>query len=154
MKHVSVPGLRARRMRGFSLVTAIFLLVVLAGLAAVMVNVSTFQQTESAMDVQGVRAEQAARAGLEWGLQRQLAAGLAPGAACIAPAAFTLPTGTTLSAFTVSVQCTTATGPGTLANWTITATACNQPAAAAPRCPNPGNNADYVQRRLQAVLSL
>ena len=144
---------RTGRMRGFSLVTAIFLLVVLAALAAVMVNISTFQQTESAMDVQGVRAEQAARAGLEWGLQRQISAGLSAGAPCQVLTPFNLPAGTTLSAFTVSVQCSTATGPGTLTSWTITATACNQPAAVEPRCPNPGNNADYVQRRLQAVLS-
>ncbi|STR27629.1 Tfp pilus assembly protein PilX [Janthinobacterium lividum] len=142
---------RARRMRGFSLVTAIFLLVVLAALAAVMVNMSTFQQTESALDVQGVRAEQAARAGLEWGLQRQISAGLTAGAACIATTTFSLPPGTTLSAFSVSVQCNTATGPGTLTSWTITATACNQSGPAG--CPNAGNNPDYVQRRLQAVLS-
>ena len=144
---------RARRMGGFSLVTAIFLLVVLAALAAVMVNVSTFQQTESAMDVQGVRAEQAARAGLEWGLQKQISAGLSGGAPCIGATTFSLPAGTTLSAFSVSVQCSTATGPGTLTSWTITATACNQPASVEPRCPNAGNNPDYVQRRLQAVLS-
>lgn len=151
MKHVLRH--RTGRMRGFSLVTAIFLLVVLAALAAVMVNISTFQQTESAMDVQGVRAEQAARAGLEWGLQKQISAGLNAGAACIAPASFSLPAGTTLSSFSVSVQCSTATGPGSLTSWTITATACNQPAAVKPFCPNAGNNADYVQRRLQAVLS-
>ena len=144
---------RTGRMRGFSLVTAIFLLVVLAALAAVMVNISTFQQTESAMDVQGVRAEQAARAGLEWGLQQQISAGLTAGAACIGPASFSLPAGTTLSSFSVSVQCSTATGPGTLTSWTITATACNQPGTVEPFCPNAGNNADYVQRRLQAVLS-
>ena len=142
---------RARRMRGFSLVTAIFLLVVLAALAAVMVNISTFQQTESAMDVQGVRAEQAARAGLEWGLQRQISAGLTTGAACVGTTTFSLPPGTTLSAFSVSVQCSTATGPGTLTSWTITATACSQPGPAG--CPNAGKNTDYVQRRLQAVLS-
>jgi MSHA biogenesis protein MshP len=84
-------------------------------------------------------------------LQRQISAGLTAGAACIGPAAFSLPAGTTLSSFSVSVQCSTATGPGTLTSWTITATACNQPGPAG--CPNPGNNADYVQRRLQAVLS-
>lgn len=149
----STPLRRAQRMRGFSLVTAIFLLVVLAGLAIAMVSISTVQHTQSAMDVQGVRAEQAARAGLEWGLRQQVAAGLAAGAPCIGASAFALPAGTTLSPFTVSVQCTLATGPGTLSSWTITATACNQPAAAMPRCPNPGNNPDYVQRRLQAVLS-
>ncbi|SIR64352.1 MSHA biogenesis protein MshP [Janthinobacterium sp. TND4EL3] len=138
----------SRRMRGFSLVTAIFLLVVLAGLGAAMVNVFTLQQVESALDVQGVRAEQAARAGLEWGVYRQLIDGN-----CAPSTSFALPAGTSLSSFSVSVQCATATGPGTLTSWTITATACNQPAGAEPFCPHPGNNPDYVQRRLQAVLS-
>lgn len=144
---------RTGRMRGFSLVTAIFLLVVLAALAAVMVNISTFQQTESAMDVQGVRAEQAARAGLEWGLQKQLAANLATAPPCMAATSFAMPSGSTLSAFSVSIQCSMATQPGTLTRWTITATACNQPATTEPFCPHAGNNPDYVQRRLQAVLS-
>lgn len=135
-----------RRMRGFSLVTAIFLLVVLAGLGAAIVNVFTMQQVESALDVQGVRAEQAARAGIEWGLYRQLIDGT-----CDASQSFALPAGTSLSTFTVNVQCTLGTGPGSLRSWTITATACNQPGAAG--CPNPQNNPDYVQRRLQAVLA-
>lgn len=137
-----------RRMRGFSLVTAIFLLVVLAGLGAAMVHVFTLQQVESALDVQGVRAEQAARAGIEWGVYRQLIDGK-----CDPSTSFALPAGTSLSSFSVSVQCSTATGPGTLTSQTITATACNQPAAAEPFCPHAGNNPDYVQRRLQAVLS-
>jgi MSHA biogenesis protein MshP len=139
-----------RRMRGFSLVTAIFLLVVLAGLGAVMVNVFTLQQVESALDVQGVRAEQAARAGIEWGVYRQLIDGQCDSAIATS---FALPAGTSLSSFSVSVQCVKATGPGTLSSWTITATSCNQPAAAEPLCPHAGNNPDYVQRRLQAVLS-
>ena len=135
-----------RRMRGFSLVTAIFLLVVLAGLGAAMVNIFTLQQVESALDVQGVRAEQAARAGIEWGVYRQLIDGQ-----CDPVKSFALPAGTSLSTFSVNVQCSRGTGPGTLTIWTITATACNQPGPAG--CPNAGNNADYVQRRLQAVLS-
>lgn len=146
MKHRLPTAGRLRRMRGFSLVTAIFLLVVLAALAAVMVNISTFQQTESVLDVQGARAEQAARAGLEWGVYRQLIDGQ-----CDPGATFALPAGTSLSTFTVNVQCALVTGPGTLRTWTITATACNRPGAAG--CPNPQNNADYVQRRLQAVLA-
>ncbi|MDX8121686.1 agglutinin biogenesis protein MshP [Janthinobacterium sp. TB1-E2] len=135
-----------RRMRGFSLVTAIFLLVVLAGLGAAMVNIFTLQQVESALDVQGVRAEQAARAGIEWGVYRQLVDGQ-----CDPVKSFALPAGTSLSIFSVNVQCSRGTGPGTLTSWTITATACNQPGPAG--CPNAGNNPDYVQRRLQAVLS-
>ncbi len=56
------------RQRGFALVTAIFLLVVLAALGAFMVTMSTVQHTTSAQDVQGSRAYQAARAGIEWGV--------------------------------------------------------------------------------------
>ncbi|WP_300755273.1 agglutinin biogenesis protein MshP [Janthinobacterium sp.] len=137
------------RQRGFSLVTAIFLLVVLAGLAVAMVNLSTFQQTGSAMDVQGARVTQAARTGLEWGLYQQLRVNT--GGNCFADTSFALPAGSSLSTFTVSVQCRLTTSPGTLRSWQITATACNQPGAGG--CPNAGNNADYIQRRMQAVLS-
>jgi len=52
--------------RGFSLVSAIFLLVVLAGLGAVMVTFSTVQNQSLAMDLLGSRAYQAAQAGIEW----------------------------------------------------------------------------------------
>jgi Tfp pilus assembly protein PilX len=51
---------------GFLLVTAIFLLVVLAALGAFILTISGTQQTSSALDVQGSRAYQAARAGIEW----------------------------------------------------------------------------------------
>jgi MSHA biogenesis protein MshP len=52
--------------RGFSLVSAIFLLVVLAALGAAMVTFSTAQNQGLAMDVMGSRAYQAANAGVEW----------------------------------------------------------------------------------------
>lgn len=57
---------------GFALPSAIFLLVILAGLAAFLVRLSTTQHITSAQDVQGSRAYQAARAGIEWGLYRVL----------------------------------------------------------------------------------
>ena len=60
-------GLR-RVANGFVLPSAIFLLVILAALAAYLVNISTTQHTTSAQDVQGTRALHAARAGIEWGL--------------------------------------------------------------------------------------
>jgi len=52
--------------RGFSLISAIFLLVVLAGLGAVMVTFSTAQHQSLAIDLLGSRAYQAAQAGIEW----------------------------------------------------------------------------------------
>lgn len=61
---------RADRQRGFAIVSAIFLLLVLAGLGAFMVTLSTTQSATSAQDVQGSRAYHAARAGIEWGIYR------------------------------------------------------------------------------------
>lgn len=55
-----------RIQQGFSLVSAIFLLVVLAALGAAMVSFSTAQNQSLSMDVLGSRAYQAANAGVEW----------------------------------------------------------------------------------------
>ncbi len=52
--------------RGFSLISAIFLLVVLAGLGAAMLAFSTAQNKSQTMDVLGSRAYEAANAGVEW----------------------------------------------------------------------------------------
>lgn len=60
--------------RGFAAVTAVFLLVVLAGLGAFMLTFSNTQQVTSAQDVVGSRAYWAARAGLEWGIASTVAA--------------------------------------------------------------------------------
>jgi MSHA biogenesis protein MshP len=51
--------------QGFSLISAIFLLVVLAALGAFMLTFSNTQQLTSVQDVLGSRAYWAARAGLE-----------------------------------------------------------------------------------------
>ena len=51
---------------GFALIAAIFLLVVLGAFIAFVVTISMNAQTSSALAVQGARAYQAARAGVEW----------------------------------------------------------------------------------------
>ena len=48
------------------MVSAIFLLVILAALGAFMLTFSTVQHTTAATDLEGARAYQAARAGIEW----------------------------------------------------------------------------------------
>ena len=53
--------------RGFAAISAVFLLVVLAGLGAYMLMFSNTQQSSAAQDVLGTRAYWAARAGLGWG---------------------------------------------------------------------------------------
>ena len=61
-----------RAQHGFAIVSAIFLLVVLGTLGAFMVALSTVQHTTSTQDLQGTRAYQAARAGIEWGAYQVL----------------------------------------------------------------------------------
>jgi len=116
---MSMPIRSMRRQAGVGIVTAIFLLVVLAGLATAMVSLFTAQQTSASLDLLGARAYQAARAGMEWGLFRQTR-----NASCLASSRFTLPAGTSLSGFTVVVRCA-ASGSGSLAHTTITSSACN-----------------------------
>lgn len=94
--------------KGFSIVTAIFLLVVLSFLGVAMVTLSTTQHQSSAMDVMGSRAYQAARAGIEWAAYNVSVTGAGvqwPG--CVAntgPGAL----GGTLAPFAVDVDCTAA----------------------------------------------
>lgn len=152
------PVMNPRRLRkssGVALVTAIFLLVVLAGLAAAVVSLTTTQQATSTQDELGARAYLAAKAGMEWALFTQLQGG---GPGCPPETTFALPANTSLSAFTVTVVCQTpqpgfgvATGADPTANRiTITVTACNGPPGV--RCPAATNSPDYIQRRVTAQL--
>lgn len=52
--------------QGFSLISAIFLIVVMALLAAMMVPFYAAEQKSSGLDVQGAQAYHAAKAGIEW----------------------------------------------------------------------------------------
>lgn len=56
------------RQRGVSIISAIFLLLLMAGLAAYMANIISVAHVNSAADVGGSRAYQAARGGVEWGM--------------------------------------------------------------------------------------
>jgi MSHA biogenesis protein MshP len=61
---------RDSRQPGFTLVQAVFILVVLALLGVVMVRLIGVQTTTGVMALQGTRAFHAARSGLEWGAAR------------------------------------------------------------------------------------
>lgn len=87
--------------RGFSIVAAIFLLVVLSALGAFMLTFGNAQHLSSAQDLQGARAYQAARAGIEWGAYQALR-----NASCAGSTPLTL--AGTLSSFTVTVTCASA----------------------------------------------
>ena len=134
--------------RGVGLVTAIFLLVVLAGLTVSMTVLFTTQQKSASLDEQGARAYQAARTGIEWGVY-QNAHNNCPGAAGSQTTTFAMPaSASSLSGFSVTVTCVQK-GTAAIPRYVITAVACNQPN---PGCPNPSRNADYVARKLEVVL--
>jgi len=138
------------RARGFSIITAIFLVVVLAALGAFMVVFTGLQQSTVQADVLGVRAYYAARAGLEWGMYNALdpdnATPPAPPAFAACPSTTINTLGGSLSPFTVAVTCTFSDATETnrsIRVYQITATACNQ----AP-CPAAAPAAGYIERRL------
>jgi MSHA biogenesis protein MshP len=138
------------RQAGVGLVTAIFLLVVLAGLGVAMVSVFNAQQTASNQDLQGARAYQAARAGLEWGLFQQMRNGR-----CDASKSFAMPAGSTLAGFQVVVTCsppgtTPADGSQPLVRHIITSTACSMADAQGGCSARP--DTDYVMRQLEAEI--
>lgn len=89
--------------QGFSLISAIFLLVVISALAAFSVSLFTIQQRSAALDVLGERAYQAARAGIEWGAYQTLQNNSCPASTTLAA----LPN--TLADFNVTVACTLTT---------------------------------------------
>lgn len=66
------PFSTPRGQSGVSIISAIFLLLLFAGLAAFMASMMSTANITSAQDVQGARAYQAARAGVEWGLYQVL----------------------------------------------------------------------------------
>lgn len=139
-----------RRERGVGIVTAIFLLVVMAGLAAAMVSMYTSQQATSNLDLAGARAYQAARAGAEWGMFRRKA--------CAARTTLPMPAGSTLSAFTVVVSCSRI-GNDDFPLARISAIACNYPDSqggcncdgAAGNC-TPSSNPESVSRKVEVQL--
>ena len=151
----SVPSISIVRRRGRSagvgIVTAIFLLVVLAGLGVALVSIFNSQQQGIALDEQGIRAHQAARAGIEWGLFHRL-----QDKTCLDGQTYPVALGgNVLSQFTVRVSCAEAGKPEErlksdagvdLQRWVIRSVACAPAVAGA--CPPNSNNPDYVRREI------
>lgn len=142
--------MRRGAQRGFLIMAAVFLVVVVGAFIAYMATQSSVQQTTSAEDVQSARALQAARAGLEWGSYQILINN-----ACTAT---TLTfAGTSLAAFSAAVSCTSGSateGASTVAVYQLVSTACNIPLGSAPVCPNSGaTSATYVERQVSLTIS-
>lgn len=99
-----------KRQRGFALVAAIFIVVVLALLGIMMATIGGMQRATAAAATQGARAYHAARSGIEWATF-QTVAPTGPNQSCavlvpIPPSVSFALTANGLNGFTVSVQCT------------------------------------------------
>jgi len=141
---------KTKLQQGFSLVTAIFLLVVLGGLGTMMVTFFVAQQQSSALDVMGSRAYQASRAGIEWAAFNIASQPVGAGCAGIpAPPTPLFAAGTlegTLSPFTVALTCSSVSAvEGTSTIWVYDL------AASAVSGGAPGNP-DYVERVVSAKM--
>ena len=129
------------RERGFSIVSAIFLLVVLSAMGAFMLTFSNVQQMSSAADLQGGKAYQAARAGIDWGAYQILQ----NNGSCVNSSS--VPLGGNLGSFALTVNCIRygpyTEGISTVNLYQITATA------------NFGTlgSTTYVERQLQATIA-
>ncbi len=99
------PARAPARARGFAFIAALFLLVVLGAFAAFVVSIGANAQASSAVAIQGVRAYEAANAGLEWATYQELSpTGIVTPPDCFAsPSSVTLPAA--FGGFSVSVRC-------------------------------------------------
>ena len=130
--------------RGFVIIAAIFLLVAIAAIGGFMLTIGALSNTASGLDVEGAKAYQAARAGIEWGVFQKLRNSTCSGTTSFTP-------GGTLSAYSVTVtsaampysEITASTG----SVCSIVSTACNRSGS----CPGtPGDN--YVERQLEVTV--
>lgn len=132
---------KQNKRRGSSLISAIFLLVVISALATFSVTLFTTQQRSAALDVQGEGAYQASRAGIEWGAYQVLQNGGCPAATQVLAA---LPN--TLANFNVQVDCTSTTASeagATVTMYQLTSTA-RQGTATKP---------NYLERQMQVTIA-
>lgn len=121
------------RQSGLSIISALFMLLLMAALGAFILTFSVVQHVTQAQDIQGSRAYWAANAGIAWGAYRVVTDN-----AC---ASATL----TVEGFTVTVGCSSSAyteGSSTVNIYSITSTASE----------GTFGSAGYVERQLQATV--
>ena len=145
------PMTKHRRERGFGVIAAIVVLVILSALAAALVRFGVAAQTTAAQAVLAAQASLTARAGIEWGLYQAFKGSWT---SC-SNASSTLPQAVGQN-FRVTVSCDSRSynegesvpgTPRTVRIYTIDAVACN----AATSCPDNtrATTPGYVERRRQ-----
>jgi MSHA biogenesis protein MshP len=157
LEHLTMSHCPASKPRqaGFGAMAAVFVLVILATLAAAVARLGWTQQTSFSQDLLSAKANQAARAGLEWGMYQALKG---TWTSCSA-ASQTLDLRSEMDMW-VTVTCdhdsfneseTSGGAAVPVKVYTVTAVACNGTAS----CPD--NTAAvttyYVERKQQAILS-
>jgi len=126
---------------GFTLITALFLLVVVALLSVYMINFSGVQHTTLVYGMQGARAMQAARAGIEWGIYESII-----NDTCTPSTSFNTSGAGQLDNFNITVDCSSSThveSSTTIITYQLTSEASI----------NSFGSLDYVFRSLQASVS-
>jgi len=93
------PPLKGKQ-KGFGIVMAMFILVVLALLGVYMVRFAGVQHATSTYALQGARAFQAAKAGLGWAIARINAGGTCANVTAVSPLTFP-----NLAGFSVALTC-------------------------------------------------
>ncbi len=135
------PRLEVRQ-SGFTLVTALFLLIVVSLLSVYLINFRNVQQSTVVFGQQGARAMQAAHAGIEWGIYESVVNGN-----CALNTLFTA-SGTALSAYNISVTCDPPSahteGAVLITTYRLTSTAQT----------GTYGTLDYVYRSMQATVSI
>lgn len=127
------------RQRGFSLVPALFLLVVLSALGIVAARLAGVQHQTVVLAMQSGRAYAAARSGIDWSAYQALVNGN-----CAASTVALTETG--LSGFSVETNCSSTThteGPNTVRVYVIDAFAWS----------GSYGNPDYVSRRIRSTVT-
>ena len=136
------------RQLGFSLITAIFLLVVVAGLVGSLVSLNIGQQSTVTKSILGARALLAAKAALEFGIFQAMDSGTCAGTDNIA---FTAAE-PALEGFLVVLDCAQSSHPEATTNvifYQLTATAERGTYLLG------GNaNPDYISRTIRATVSI
>ena len=125
------------------------LLAVLGIFGASLIVISSTQHVGFALDIQGVRAYHAARAGIEWGAYHVLRTGYG---GCGGINGKSIVYGGNLSGFRATLQCVPTLheeGSTNMTMYAITVTACND--AACPTAATPPA-ATYVERQLRLTL--
>lgn len=152
---IQVQRAHPMHQRGFSLISAIFLLVVIAALGTFAVTLSTTQHQSAAMDVMGKRAYQAARAGIEWGafqIIQSNASGTNFAANChaLAGTQSSVPlTAPQLAMFNVNVACSTGAASHVDGRevWVYSVSASAATAGITP------GDANYIERQLSVTIA-